>query len=865
MDKNIIIIDGNSLLFRAYYATSYGDPTTILRTKSGIPTNAIFAFGNMLCKLLRELKKGDSIFVGFDMDSHTFRKEEFADYKANRKPAPPELVTQFPMSREMLDVLGIIHYEEHGIEADDICGTVAKKAGKEGYKVTIYTSDKDYLQLVDENITVSLLKTGLSKMEEVTYDNIKELYGLTPSQVIDFKGMRGDSADNYPGIPGIGDKTAIKLLEQYGDFPTILEAAKEGKIPGKTGQNIVTYEEQAKKCYHLARIVIDAPLPFSLDDLVYQGYEIGKLSAFSEKYELTQLPARVPNIFKKEGGEPEVTLTDISETQQLDDSPRLGLFLDIDYDDYHDSEVYGLAIYDGALSNYYSLEEIKKSEVLSSKLKDPSIKKTVYDLKATSYLLSCYGIELNGVDDDMMLASYLLDSSNPNDLASVARIFGFSVDELSLLPLATEREDRATSIARNLWGIHNKISAKLASNNQLKLYHEMELPLSQILMKMEKEGINVDKEILENYGKDFIRKRDETAQAIYILAGKQFNINSPRQIADVLFKDLKLYSPRGNSTSVEALSIIADDHPIVPLILRYRKYSKLVSTYTDGLIPHIKKDKKIHTYFNQALTATGRLSSSSPNLQNISSIDEESKKIKRAFHFAEEGYSLMSLDYAQVELRILAELSNCKKYKEVFSTARDLHTETAKLIFNTDEITKEERRKAKAVNFAVIYGTTTFGLSEQIGCSQKEAQEIIKGFYRSYPEIEEYLQKVATEAEQNGYVSTMLGHRRYVQAIHDPNFNNRERAKREAINAPVQGSAADLIKMAMINIDKFLIEGNYRTKVLLQIHDELILAVPDEEIEVMKEKIKDIMVSALPLSVPLEVEITIGKTWYDLK
>lgn len=864
MAKEIIVIDGNSLLFRAYYATSYGDVDSIMRTSTGIPTNAIFAFGNMLCKILRGLKKGDSLFVGFDCDSHTFRKEEFADYKANRKPAPQELITQFPISRELLDTLGIMHYEEHGIEADDICGTVAKMASKEGYKVTIYTSDKDYLQLVDENITVSLLKIGLSKMEEVTIDNITELYGLTPSQIIDYKGLRGDSSDNYPGIPGVGEKTALKLLEEYSDFPSIIQAAKDGKIPGKTGKNIVTYEEQANKSYHLARIIIDAKLPFALNDCVYEGYEVSKVSAFSEKYELRQLPVRLPTSFKKESKKDDVKLTEEKPIVNKEEN-LIGLFLDIDYNDYHDNEAFGLSICDGDGVKYYTLEEIIKDPEMMSMLQGPSIKKSLYDYKGTSYALSKYGIELGGVVDDVMLAAYLLDSSNPSDIISSFRVFGADVDELSLLPLQNEREERANSIARDCYILHSKIAAKLESIKATKLYHEMEIPLAKILMKMEKEGISVDKDILESYGKEFVRKRDDAAEAVYMLAGKTINLNSPKQIGDLLFNDLKLRSTKGNSTSVEALSTIADDHPIIPLILRFRKYSKLVSTYTEGLIPHIKKDGKIHTYFNQALTTTGRLSSSSPNLQNISAIDEESKKIKEAFHYEDPSFSLISLDYAQVELRILAELSDCKKYKEVFVADRDLHTETAKLIFNTENITKEERRKAKAVNFAVIYGTTIYGLSEQIGCSQLEAKEIIKGFYRSYPEIETYLQNVATIAEQNGYVTTMLGHRRYVQEIHDPIFSKRERARREAINAPVQGSAADLIKSAMIIIDAFLSEGHYRTKLLLQIHDELILAVPDDELEFMKEKIAEIMTNAMPLSVPLKAEVTSGKRWYDLK
>ncbi len=865
---NIKVIDGNSLLFRAYYATAgFGDPNAILlSTKSGIPTNAIFAFSNMLAKLISTLEEGDSIFVGFDKDGNTFRKQEFEQYKANRKPCPPELIKQFPISRELCKALNILCYEEHGIEADDICGTVAKMASAKGMKVTVYTSDKDYLQLIDKNISVSLIKRGLSDMDLVTEDNMVEKYGFKPLQIIDYKGLRGDASDNLPGIPGVGEVTAVKLIQEYGSFDKIIEAAPTMK--GKIGEKILAGAEQGRICYQLATIMTDAPLPFGLDDLVYQGYDWKEVNDFAHTYELRQFPSRLP-VSKKKGEEQKKEIEYI-ETDSLKDEKigsEIGLALDIDFDDYHDSSLNGLAIGTEDKAYYIRLENVKKDAELLSILKDSSIKKHVFDAKATLYALRKEGIEIDGLGHDLLIAAYLLDSSTSSNPKLVYGAFGIEIDdtkdEVSLLD--PSKPYLTMQMAYYACLLSSKVTAGLTEVGALDLYHNIELPLSKVLSAMEYEGFPLHKEELLAFGKEFAAKRDAAKDELTRLAGEAFNPSSPKQVAFILFEKLGLPDRKKGSTAVEVLNDLLGEHPIIEKLLEYRKYAKLMSTYIDGLLPHIRSDEKIHTYFNQAQTATGRLSSSNPNLQNISAKDEEGKMIRKAFYYKDPNISLLSFDYGQIELRILAALSKCQAYIDVFAGERDIHSETAKRIFHVEEIDSHMRRRAKAVNFAVIYGTSAFGLAQQIGCSNKEAEGIIRSFYMAYPEIRDYLNSIIETCKTNGYVTTMFGRKRYLRDINNPSYMVREAAKRAALNAPVQGTAADLIKIAMVNVDKFLKEGGYKTKMVLTIHDELIFAAPNEEIDIIEPQIRRIMTETVKLPVKLTVEKGVGHTWYDAK
>jgi DNA polymerase-1 len=836
-----------------------------MSTKSGIPTNAIFAFSNMLAKFLFSLKEGDSIFIGFDKDGDTFRKKEFEAYKANRKPCPPELIKQFPISRELCKVLNILCYEEHGIEADDICGTVAKMASKEGMKVTVYTSDKDYLQLIDKNISVSLLRKGLSDMDLVTEANMVEKFGFSPLQIIDYKGLRGDASDNLPGIPGVGEITAVKLIQEYGSFENIIAAAPTMK--GKIGQKILEGAEQGRMCYELATIKTDAALPFKLSDLVYQGYDAEAVMEFARKYELKQFPTRLPAKQKKgQQTRKEITAEMVTSFKGIDLGEDIGVALDIDFDEYHSAPLNGLSISTKEKS-YYISEENLKDETLKGILEDESIKKNVYDAKASIYALKKENIALKGIKNDILLAAYLLDSSTSSNPMIVYGSFGVvldeSKDEVSLL--SASRPNLTAQMSYYSLFLEEKVLSGLTEVGALDLYHNIELPLALVLSEMEYEGFPLKLDDLNVFGKEFERKRDQAKDELTRLAGEPFNPNSSKQVAFILYEKLGLPDKKKGSTDVDALNDLLGEHPIIEKLLEYRKYAKLMSTYINGLAPHVKNDGKIHTYFNQAQTTTGRLSSSSPNLQNISARDEEGKMIRKAFYYDDPNISLLSLDYGQIELRILAALSGCQTYIDVFKGGHDVHSETAKRIFHTDDVTPLMRRRAKAVNFAIIYGTTVFGLAQQIGCSNKEAQDIIRSFYLAYPEIRDYLNSIIETCTTKGYVTTMFGRKRYLRDINNPSYMVREAAKRAALNAPVQGTAADLIKIAMVKISDFLKKGGYKTKMVLQIHDELIFAVPKEELDEIEPKLEKIMTESVDLPVKLTVEKGIGHTWYDAK
>lgn len=863
--KKLLVIDGNSLLFRAYYATAYGGGA-IMSTKDGTPTNAIFAFANMLAKILSSFKGGESIFIGFDADGHTFRKEEFGAYKANRKPVPPDLVKQFPLSRDLCKALGILCYEEHGIEADDICGTVAKWGSLHGYEVKVYTSDKDYLQLIDDHISISLLKTGLSNMDLVTQGNMKEKFGFEPLQIIDFKGLRGDSSDNLPGIPGVGDKTAVKLINEYGSFEKILEVAPTQK--GKVWQSIVENASLGRQCYHLATIVTDASLPFTLEDLEYHGYRFEEVNAFANKYELKQFLSRLPLSLKIGAKEKkEIVEKEIESFQGVSLSAPLGVALDLDFNEYHDEKPLGIAISSDGEVFYQSIENFLKDRLIQNILEEPSFEKNVYDGKATIYALHSLGVELKGIKNDLLLAAYLLDSSITSNPSLVYSSFGVDIDveEEGMSLLSSGKRKTTMRMAYYANELVDKAINSLKSVDAYRLYSEVEMPLMLVLAKMEIEGFPLHKEVLEDYGREFAAKRNHWQNEVYRLAGKEFNINSPKQVGEVLFDDLKLRNPKKGSTSVEVLTELQHDHPVIPAILTYRKYAKLMSTYIEGLEPFIKEDGHIHSYFNQAQTSTGRLSSSSPNLQNISARDEEGAQIRKAFYYDDPDVVMLSLDYHQIELRILAALSSCKKYIDVFNSGRDVHTETAKMIFHVEEVDSLMRRRAKAVNFAIIYGTTVFGLAQQIDASWEVAKEVIRNFYLSYPEVGDYLNRIIHDAETKGYVTTMFGRRRYLREINDSNYMKREAARRAALNAPVQGSAADLIKLAMVQVDRFLSENKLKTKMVLQIHDELLFRVPKDELDFVKENVTKIMENAIKLPVKLTVEAGVGHSWYEAK
>ena len=864
----LIIIDGNSLLFRAYYATAYPG-VEIMRNQEGIPTNAIFAFSNMMNKIVAGLKKGEGIIVAFDAAKHNFRHDALETYKANRKPAPADLVEQFPIARDFLRSFGIFQFEEEGFEGDDIAGTIAKKAEKEGYDVTIYTSDRDFLQLVSNKITVNIIRKGLSDVVPMSPEKVLEDYGFSPKQIIDYKGLRGDTSDNLPGIPGIGEKTAVKLIQEYGSFDEII--ANADNIKGKVGEAIKEHQEIGRISRDLAIIKTDIELPFDVEDTVYDGYSFKTISEFCQKYGLKQFMNKIDSKWKKEELDSQnVNYEVVSSLEGVELANDIGIALDFEnVDDYYESDIYGVAISDKSHCYYLAIEDALKDKATLNILRDDNYHKYCFDFKSIKVALSHFDIDIKGLTFDLLIASYLIDSTITNDVEAVFNLFGFDIsskqnEELSLL--ASSDPAKTAKVAHFSLQLAPRVRAELVKVNALDLYNNLELPLVNTLADMEIEGFPLDVKILDEQGDVYKKKIEDISNEIYELAGEKFNISSPKQIGEILFTKLGLPSNKKSSTSVDYLKEIIDKHPIVEKILEYRKYFKLVSTYIDGLKPHVYKDGKIHTSFNQALTQTGRLSSSNPNLQNISTRDEEGKNIRKAFHYPDNEYEILSLDYSQIELRILAHLSNCPGLKSVFESDEDIHSATAKKIFKlTGEPTPQQRRKAKTVNFGIIYGISDWGLSDQLEIPVYEAREIINNFYEAFPEVSEFFKKIVDNALKDGYVSTMHGRRRYLRELHDSNYQVREFAKRAAMNAPIQGSAADLIKFAMIKVDKAIKDAGLKSKMVLQIHDELIFKVCKDEKDELYKLVKDNMTHALTLSVPLEVDGGFGESWYEAK
>ena len=863
--SKITIIDGNSLLFRAYYATAYPG-VEILRNQEGIPTNAIFAFSNMINKIIAGLKDEECIMVAFDHGKQTFRKEQLESYKANRKPAPEELVQQFPIARDFLRALGIYQFEEEGFEGDDISGTVAKLAEKEGYQVNIYTSDRDFLQLVDDKITVHIIRKGLSDVVAMTPEVVQETYGFSPLQIIDYKGLRGDASDNLPGIKGIGEKTAVKLIQEYGTFDEIIAHADE--IKGKVGEAIKAEQEMGRLSRDLAIIKTDVPLPFTIKDTLYEGYDFAVISDFCQKYGLKQFMSKLVQKWKKmDLSQTEIAVKKVTSLNGLIKDNEIGLAIDYEDDNYSLGLIYGVAFSNKKETFYLSLEDLKKDEFALNLLKDPNIKKYCFDYKAIKVALNKNNIQIDGLYFDLLIASYLIDSSLKNDVEVVMNIYGIDISSNETMSLfSNEDPSKAGKIALFSLILYQRVIDELTKISAYKLYEELEIPLVNTLADTEIEGFPLDGKILDEFGNEYKEKLDALAEEIYALAGERFNLASPKQMSDVLYGKLGLSANRKMSTAAESLNAIKDEHPIIGKILEYRKYFKLLTTYVEGLKGHIYEDGKIHAKFNQALTTTGRLSSSEPNLQNISVRDEEGKQIRKAFYYKDKNYEILSLDYSQIELRVLASLSNCSALKDIFLSKEDIHSATAKKIFNLQgEPTPIQRRRAKTVNFGIVYGISDWGLAEQLDITPKEAKEIINSFYASFPEVASFFQGIIANAINDGYVSTLLGRRRYLRELHDSNYQTRESAKRAAMNAPVQGTAADLIKLAMNKVHDALIKEGLETRMILQIHDELIFRVPQKEKEKAFKLIKDIMENAMNLDVPLLVDGGFGHDWYSAK
>lgn len=860
----VYIIDGNSLLFRAYYATAYRQKEALMRTKDGTPTNALFAFGNMINKILGSLKDGEHLFVAFDTGEVTFRKEQFEDYKAHRKPVDEQLIIQMPLARQLLTSLGIFVYEEDGYEADDLCGTFAKMAAKEKHQVIIYTSDQDFLQLIDHNVSVHLLRTGLSNIKVMNYETMLQEHEITPKQVPDFKGLTGDPSDNLPGIPGVGKKTATTLLNRYSSIEEIIANAHTMKT--KVGENLLNFAKDGLLTKELATIKTDIALPFTLEDTLYEGYDFKVINDFAQKYELKSLLNRLPQKFKKlEEIKEDFSYLEVSSFKNIKLNKEIGLSIDVEDGNYFESEIYGLAITSGNKTYYINYENLINDHLLKEILASQKYHKYTYDSKALKVLLSRLNFDLEGVVFDLLLSAYLLDTSLKNEAGAIFNYFGKDIlskedDVISLFDKAHPL--KTSKIAYFALHLKNHVTKLLIKEGVLELYETIELPLANVLANMEIEGFPLNVSVLKEIGEQYLKQIEIVSKEIFKLANEQINLNSPKQVGELLFTKLGLPDLKKGSTSFEVLNKLSEDHEIARLILEHRKYAKLHSTYIEGISAHLHKDQKLHTLFNQALTTTGRLSSSEPNLQNISIRDEEGRLIRQAFYYKEDDYYIGSFDYSQIELRVLAFLSNSQTLLKAFEEGQDIHDLTARMLFKEDDL--DARRKAKAVNFGIVYGISDWGLSEQLNVSVKEAKDIINNFFKTYPEIDAYLKANIEHAFQNGYVTTHYHRRRYLREIYETNFHRREFAKRAAMNAPLQGTAADIIKLAMINVTKMLKEKGYQTKLVLQIHDELLFKIPKNEKENVKQDIIKVMETIDNINVKLKVEGSIAKTWYDV-
>lgn len=869
--KNLILIDGNSIMFRAYYATAFPG-ATLMQTSKGEYTNALFAFANMFEKIVTNGE--DHVLVAFDTGEPTFRHKDYVEYKAGRKEMPEELREQIPRVHEYINLQGIKTYKKVGYEADDLIGIYAKEASKKGIKVDIFSSDRDLLQLVDDNITVNLLKSGMKEVAKYTPKSLFDEFELTHEQIIDLKALMGDSSDNIPGVPGVGPKTATRLLKKYDTIENIYENIDE--LKGKLKENLENNKELAILSKYLVTILTEGELDYSLEDLKREKHDVNDLITFFQKYELHSLVRRLDS---------EPTVVEDIDIEEINDEKRLkevlkdytSVHFEFSDPNYHNADLWGIGYYDSVNSYFINPELLNTDTMKNYLLNSP---KYTYDFKANKVYSLWNGLDFKNVKFDLLLAAYLIDSHYGREemkyIVSKFEYEDMEYDETIYgrgakkgLPEDTIiYKKHIASKARAIYKLKDKLSKKLEELNQSKLLNDVEIPLSKVLAKMEFEGINISKEELLNQEKELTDRLNTLTKEIYKHANKEFNIRSPKQLGEILFEELELpvikKTKTGYSTNAEVLNKLKGKHEIIDFILEYRELDKLYSTYIKGLQNVIFDDGKIHTIYKQALTTTGRLSSVDPNLQNISVRTVEGKRIRKAFYAKENKYFL-SADYSQIELRILADIANVQGLIDAFKNNEDIHTDTARKVFNNDsDVSSEERRIAKAVNFGIIYGMQAWGLSEDLNITVKEAESFIEKYFQAYPEVLVYMEEIKKFAKENGYVETLIKRRRYIPELKSRVFFQRSFGERTALNAPIQGTAADIIKLAMIDLDNYLEENNKKTKILLQVHDELILEVPEDELEEMESKVPEIMNNAFKLKVDLKTNYLVGKTWFDV-
>ena len=844
--KKVVLVDGNNLMFRSYFATLYSGST--LRNKKGFPTNAIYGFVNMINKIISE-EKPMYIAVAFDIGK-TFRHEKYDYYKGKRDNTPDELKEQFPIAKQILTAMNIKYFELQGYEADDIIGTFSKKCEQDDdFKALIVSSDKDLLQLITDQTEVKLLKT--KDYIRMDYKTFYDTYGIEPIKMIDLKALMGDASDNIPGVKGIGEKTALKLLTTYGSLSSIYEHIDE--IKGSVKDKLIQNKDNAYMSYDIATIYKDVPLNVELEELAYIPKDKNELYKIYNELEFYSLIKESNN--KEENSNNTENINYINKSKQEINDDIISLYIDLDNNNYHNANILGFAIYNNSISSYIPYTKDTDLSFLNKKI-------YTYDYKRLYVSLKKNNLTIPTCLFDTMIGAYLVNYNIKDDISYLAKQMGYEIDNSS-------KENSEIDKAKFVYDTYNTLMDMMQKENVMTLYNDIEFPLVTVLAKMEMNGIKVEKEVLFEMKDEILKRIEEVSQIIYNMAGVEFNISSPKQLGDILFEKLGLPHAKKNKTGYSTdISVLEKlrDYPIVEYIIEYRTLYKLYTTYIEGILNSISSDGKIHTIYTQTVARTGRLSSIEPNLQNIPIRYELGRLIRKAFVPLDNSI-LMSCDYSQIELRVFAHLSKVPELVMAFVNDMDIHTKTAMDIFRVkeEEVTKDMRRKAKAVNFGILYGISSYGLSEDLNIKPKEAKEFINKYFETYPGVKEYMDKEIEEAKKNGYVKTIMNRKRIIEELRSSNHVVRSMGERMALNTPIQGSSADILKMAMIKIDKYFEDNNIKSTMLLQVHDELIFNVIKEEEEEVRKIVSNIMENIIKLDVPLKVSIEEGNNWYEAK
>ena len=865
--KKLLILDSNSILNRAFYGVRY------LSAKDGTPTNAIYGFLNILLKLIKE-QEPDYICAAFDVKAPTFRHKQYEGYKAQRKPMPEGLAAQMPLAKDVLRAMGVTILEKEGYEADDIIGTVARLCEESEISCFIATGDKDDLQLASDKTKVILTVTKSGYNETIIYDDkaVKEKYRVTPTEFIDVKALMGDPSDNIPGVKGVGEKTAMSLIEKHHSIEYIYENIDDIGLKGAMLQKMKDGREMAFMSKELATINRNTPIEFNTEECVFDGFENnGELYEILKRLELNSIIKKLDLSGGDNVKENEDIFKDFSYKvgdKNMISGDKVTVVLDFDGDNISSAAV-------GAGNNAVVLNE---QDDIKELLEDDSIAKVMFDVKEAIVKLNGR-IDIKNISDDTAIAAYLVDpAKNEYTIEKLAsEYFGTVIEkpevkQLSLLDdVETDRSEYLAKCAVALGVLNERIGDKIKENGQEKLYHEVELPLVTVLAHLEINGFLVDDNQLKEFADKLGEKIDALTNEIYMLAGEEFNINSPKQLGVILFEKLELKPVKktktGYATNADVLEKLRDKHPIVNFIMEYRQLAKLKSTYCDGLRAVVNPNThRIHSVFTQTVTVTGRLSSTEPNLQNIPTRTELGREIRKMF-VAKEGYVLVDADYSQIELRVLAHIANDETMINAFRNNEDIHAVTASQVLGIplEDVTKEQRSSAKAVNFGIVYGIGEFSLAQDLHISVKEAKAYIESYLEKYHGVRNYMESIKEQAKKDGYVKTMLNRIRYIPELKSPNYNIRQFGERVALNTPIQGTAADIIKLAMVRVDNRLINEGLKSKLILQVHDELIVEAHKDEVDKVKQILSEEMQSAMELNVPLKVDMSTGHSWYDAK